>query len=124
MTSKQRDDLLLEIQTTQREILRRLDALLPAPDNEAQADLLREIQRAAKGSTFRTCDVVLAAAIAVEAGDPRLRDAIIKTVGEINTRKIGNFLAGIEGHTLAGLTIRRVRATRDGITWKVDTPKM
>ncbi len=108
-------------QREQRELLELLRALLIPASSSADATLLREISRAANGLPFTTAELILRSEFILgESGDNALADAITQVVGELSPRKLGNWLASIEGKPIEDMSVRRVRNTRDGINWKIE----
>lgn len=116
--------LLQAIVATQRELLEGQRAILSAlgtrqaaaSGGENYGPLLLAIYPHTQHGTFSGRQLV---ALATEPANEVLRTVIVKTVGELNARKLGKLLARIDGREFDGLRVEYVGDERDGAIWLV-----
>lgn len=125
-------ELIAEIRSMRREQraeLREIRALLSAkaPEDTSAVVLLKAIHNAAAGLPFTSSALLLRAEMAFgECVDRGLRSAILQTIGEVNNRKFGSWIAAMEGKSVDGYRLRRAARTkkRDGVLWACDSEKL
>jgi hypothetical protein len=88
-------------------------------DIEAISRLLQLIQISTKGLSFTSSEVLDHAEILHDRDESELWDAVIQAVGQMNARMLGSLLADIEGRSIEGLTVRRLKNSRDGVRWRI-----
>jgi hypothetical protein len=114
-----------ELRDEIRESLRHAGAMPQNAPEESKARLLREIQYFTAGRTFIVLDLLLHAEMtSLHPETSNLATAITATVGHLSGRKLGHFLASIEGQSLNGLIVQRRSNTRNGIRWRIIERKM
>lgn len=113
-----------ELLDEQRAIRHSLDsiasALAPGRLKESDVALLHAIWNGVGNVRFTAADLVQNAELVLDRReDPALYAAIVDALGTLSARKLGARLAQIEGRTLDGLRIQRLKNGRDGIIWKI-----
>jgi hypothetical protein len=86
----------------------------PASNNEAVAELLRQIREYCADSAFST-----SALTAHAEGVPALSVAIIGAAGILNARAVGKVLKKWEGVDVGGLQVKRRGVDAAGVVWQV-----
>jgi hypothetical protein len=86
----------------------------PASNNEAVAELLRQIREYCADSAFST-----SALTAHAEGVPALSAAILSVTGVLNARAVGKQLKRWEGVDVGGLQVKRLGVDGAGVVWQV-----
>ncbi len=91
--------------------------------DEKPRELLREIFELIGEETFSAAGLIDHAYVREKMDhDPRINDAIRRTLGTLSARKLGTYFANNEGESFGGYFIRRAGATRIGVVWKIAPP--
>jgi hypothetical protein len=107
-------ELLRELVALQRQILAALERQQRPDANSKHVWILPALAVAVADRAFSAREVMQHAALA----DGELR-AALDGAGLSNGRKLGKFLKGVEGQTIAGIRLERIGIDRDGVIWRV-----
>lgn len=99
----------------QTALLERIAAVLCPAGTDAGARRLLEVIHGWCGTAdFTAGDLVDHANF-----EPAVRGALEDACGALSARRLGKLLRRLEGLDFGGLSVRRERVTREGITWRV-----